>query len=151
MDVRVSGLRFLRGERVVLDVPELGFASGRVTALVGPNGSGKSTLLRVLAGLERPAAGAVSLGPNVTGARRPVAFAFQKPVFLSGSVRSNIDTALRLAGFGSADRAARTGQAADACGIGHLLGREARRLSGGEAQRANLANRLAGQSSACPV
>ncbi len=143
MDVSVSGLCFLRGRRVVLDVPELAFASGRVTALVGPNGSGKSTLLRILAGLERPAAGTVALGGDSAGRRGRVAFAFQKPVFLSGSVRSNLETALRLGGFGPGDRIARIEAAAGACGIGHLLAREARRLSGGEAQRANLARTLA--------
>ncbi len=55
-----------------LDVP-----TGRIVGLLGPNGSGKTTLLRVLAGLQRPTAGAVTvLGdePDSAAAQRRVAF-----------------------------------------------------------------------------
>ena len=44
MEVRLSGIRFARAKSFLLDVPDLVFREGRVTALVGPNGSGKSTL-----------------------------------------------------------------------------------------------------------
>ena len=50
MNVRVHGLVFSR-PGFVLNVPDLEFASGRLTALVGPNGAGKTTLLKCLAGL----------------------------------------------------------------------------------------------------
>ena len=127
----------------MLDVPGLGLAEGRVTALLGPNGSGKSTLLRLLAGLERPRTGRVLVGGRpAREARASVAYAFQEAVFLSGSLRANLDLALRLRGLPAPERRARLAEAATACGVAHLLDRPAGRLSGGEAQRANLARTL---------
>ncbi|MCA9829009.1 MAG: ABC transporter ATP-binding protein [Dehalococcoidia bacterium] len=145
MRVTVEGLVFRRGRRRVLDIPALEFIDGQTTALVGPNGSGKSTLLRLVAALERPDAGSVFLGDRRAGpaeARESVAFAFQQAVFLSGSVRKNMEMALALRGVRGSERATRIAEAAAACGIEPLLHRDALRLSGGEAQRANLARAL---------
>jgi ABC-type sugar transport system ATPase subunit len=145
MDVVVEDLVFRRGRRTVLEVPGLVAAAGRTTALVGPNGAGKSTLLRLVAALERPQRGQVLVGglpasPRV--ARERIAYAFQRPVFLSASVRSNIETALALRGVERHERQRRAEEVAGAFGISHLLDRPATRLSGGEAQRANLARAL---------
>ena len=143
MDARFEGVQFAYGEQPVVDVPELRFAPGRVTALLGPNGSGKSTLLRLLAGLEQPRAGRVLVGNEpASAARAAVAYAFQEAVFLSGSLRANLDLALCLRGLPPSERRARLAEAATACGVAHLLDRPANRLSGGEAQRANLARAL---------
>ena len=144
MEARIEGVHFAYGDRPVLDVPDLRFEAGRVTALLGPNGSGKSTLLRLLAGLERPRSGRVLIdGKPAPRARSSVAYAFQEAVFLSGSLRANLDLALRLRGLAPDERRSRLAEAAGACGVVHLLDRPAKRLSGGEAQRANLARALA--------
>ncbi len=143
MEARFEGVRFSYGDQETLDVPHLRLAPDRVTALLGPNGSGKSTLLRLLAGLERPRAGRVLIGGKpAREARVAVAYAFQEAVFLSGSLRANLDLALRLRGLSPSARRARLAEAANACGVGHLLDRPANQLSGGEAQRANLARAL---------
>lgn len=146
MNVSVDSLRFQRGSRVVLEIPSLEFASGRVTALLGPNGSGKSTLLRVIAGLEKPAAGHVRFGGERISPRarnQAIAYAFQEAVFLSGSVRSNLELGLRLRKLPAEERARRLEGAARATGVESLLKRDAHALSGGEAQRSNLARALA--------
>lgn len=147
MDVAVEGLHFARDGRTVLDVPALQFPAGSTTAVFGPNGSGKTTLLRLIAGLERPGAGVVRIGSAPVrrdrDSRRNVAFAFQQAVFVGGSVRDNLDLALRLRDVPVADRAWRIDEAARECGIEPVLDRDARTLSGGEAQRASLARALA--------
>lgn len=146
MDVRIEGLRFSYGRRDVLDVPALTFTEGRTTALLGRNGSGKTTLLRLIAGLERPQAGRALIGGEPVSPQRvreTVALAFQQPVFLTSTIRANLDLALRLRGLPPGERERRIEEAARACGVDHLLGRPSVRLSGGEARRANLARALA--------
>ena len=147
MDVAVEGLRFERGGRSVLDIAGLVFADGTTTAVFGPNGSGKTTLLRLIAGLERPSAGAIRIGGTPVGrdraSRRHVGFAFQEPVFVGGSARRNLELGLALRELPAAQREARIAEAARECGIETVLDRSARQLSSGEAQRVNLARALA--------
>jgi sulfate transport system ATP-binding protein len=81
---------------VTLDVPE-----GSLTALLGPSGSGKSTLLRIIAGLEVPDAGTVSIdGADVTTARpqeRGIGFVFQHyAAFAHMTVRDNVAFGLKI-------------------------------------------------------
>jgi ABC-type sugar transport system ATPase subunit len=147
MRVSVADLHLTKNGRNVLQIPELRFPDGTTTAVFGPNGSGKTTLLRVIAGLERPSRGEVRLGDLRVGqddaARRHIGMAFQTAVFLRGSVRHNLDLALRLRDVSAAERQSRIEDAAGECGVAHLLDRPARHLSGGEAQRVNLARALA--------
>ncbi len=146
MEVAIEGLRFARRHEEILSVPGLTFAAGRTTALLGPNGAGKTTLLRLIAALDRPTVGSIRIGDaparHDRATRERVAYSFQEAVFIGGSVRANLELGLRLRGLASAACAARIEEAAAACGIAHLLGRGAHRLSGGEAQRANLARAL---------
>ena len=65
--IEVEGLVRRYGERAALGGVTFGLEAGRSLAVLGPNGAGKTTLLRVLAGLLRPHAGAVS----VAGAELP--------------------------------------------------------------------------------
>jgi ABC-type sugar transport system ATPase subunit len=147
MDVAVERLLFSRAGRTVLDIPRLAFAAGSTTAVFGPNGSGKTTLLRLIGGLERPSAGAIRIGgARISGdppSRRHVGFAFQQAVFVGGTVRRNLDLALRLRELPVDERQVRIAEAARECGIEGVLDRSARQLSSGEAQRANLARALA--------
>jgi len=80
---------------------DLSFIAGQTTALVGPSGCGKSTLLRMIAGLEEPSSGTVSIGglpPSETLRKANLSVAFQDPSLLPWrSVRRNIELALTLA------------------------------------------------------
>jgi len=100
-DVVCTGLAKSFGATEVLRPFGLGFAAGQTTALVGPSGCGKSTLLRLIAGLEAPGAGAVTIGGAPvaeTLARAGLSVAFQDPSLLPWrSVRGNIELALGLA------------------------------------------------------
>src|SRR5437899_1559690 len=67
MSIVVSGVSKRFNEFVALDDVSVEVHRGSLTALLGPSGSGKSTLLRVIAGLERPEAGSVTIsGLDVT-------------------------------------------------------------------------------------
>jgi len=145
MEVCFWGVEARKQGRTVLAVPELALGQQATTAVLGPNGAGKTTLLRLAAGLERPARGKVLLDgePAERAGPRRAAFAFQRAVFLRGTVRENLDLALRLRGVGPDGRRQRIARVAELCGVGHLLERDALQLSGGEAQRVNLARALA--------
>src|SRR5438067_10407152 len=81
MSISVSNVSKRFGTFTALDSVSASVEAGSLTALLGPSGSGKSTLLRVIAGLEKPDAGAVSIsGLDVTGRppqERGVGFVFQ--------------------------------------------------------------------------
>lgn len=98
-DVRVEGLRRQFGPLVAVKDISFVFAQGSVTCLLGPSGCGKTTLLRMIAGLERPDAGAIFLGDRdvtrLAAGRRDVAMVFQYPVmYRTLSVIENIELPL---------------------------------------------------------
>jgi tungstate transport system ATP-binding protein len=142
--IALHGIQVLRGERTVLDVPELMVEAGQVLAVIGPNGAGKSTLLRVMGLLETPAAGSLRFqGERVSAAdglpvRRRMASVFQDPLLTDASVRDNV----RFRGADGEGSAVRVTEWLEQLGIAHLAERRARTLSGGEAQRTALARAL---------
>jgi putative ABC transport system ATP-binding protein len=114
-----------------------------VTVLVGPSGSGKSTLLRCCNRLEAPDGGVVRFrGDDVAGLdplvlRRRVGMVFQRPTPFAGTVHDNLRVAepalTAVAAVAALDRVGLPPE---------LLTRDARGLSGGEAQRVCLARTL---------
>jgi len=117
---------------------DLDVRRGEILALLGPSGCGKSTLLRVLAGLDRLDAGRLELGAGYsTGA---VGIAFQNPSLLPWlTVAENVDLGLRFAanaGRREADLVARTLRD---LGLAALADAYPAELSGGQAQRVNVA------------
>jgi tungstate transport system ATP-binding protein len=134
-----------RGSQV-LDIPALDLRSGEVLALMGPNGAGKSTLMLTLAGLLPPAAGEIRFGQGSLRThgdreafRRRTTMVFQDPLLFDATVGQNIATGLKLRGVPSGERQPRVEDWARRLGLGGLLDRPARHLSGGEAQRTALA------------
>ena len=147
--LRVDGLVVRRGGRVVLDVERLELRRGEILALVGPNGAGKSTLVTALALLERPAAGAIALDGapvdwrrGLLAARRRLAIVFQEPLLFDTTVAENVATGLKLRGVPGSRRDPLVERWLGRLGIAHLARRQARTLSGGEAQRTSLARAL---------
>jgi ABC-type sulfate/molybdate transport systems ATPase subunit len=125
------------------------------TVVFGPSGSGKSTLLRLIAGLDQPDSGRISIhgryvadteiGLKIPAGRRMTGLVAQQPaLFPHLSVVENI--AYGLAGridLGRQTKQHRIGTMLDLVGALHLADRSPRALSGGEAQRIALARALA--------
>jgi len=148
--IRVENLIAAQGGTQVLSVPEMEVWRGQVLAVLGPNGSGKTTLLLCLAGLLEPVDGKIFFkGDEIAGRagfaklRRQVTLAFQEPLLFDSLVSANIESGLRLRSVPKADRKERAAAAAGLFGVSHLLGRSARKLSGGESQRVSLARAFA--------
>ncbi len=121
---------------------DVGLEVDAATALVGPSGAGKSTILRLIAGLLRPAGGAITCngetwfgpGVNVPVERRRIGFVFQDyALFPHRSVLGNVAFEARR----DPEEVLRR------LGIGHLARARPRDLSGGERQRVALARALA--------
>ncbi|MGV9410504.1 ABC transporter ATP-binding protein [Nocardia sp. NPDC003693] len=143
---------------LVLDGLDIEFRAGEITAIVGPSGSGKSSLLSLVAGLETPNSGSVTVGGVDRGgldpAQRPAdtSMVFQQPYLFAGTIRDNVlagnpdatadelDAALRLARVD--EFAARLPE-----GVNSLVGDAGTALSGGERQRVSIARALLKPSS----
>jgi sulfate transport system ATP-binding protein len=128
---------------VSVDVP-----TGSLTALLGPSGSGKSTLLRVIAGLERPDAGEVSLdGEDVTRLppqSRGVGFVFQHyAAFKHMTVWDNVAFGLTIRRRPRSEIKQRVNELLDLVQLTGLAKRYPAQLSGGQRQRMGLARALA--------
>ena len=130
----------------------LTIAAGETVALLGPSGSGKSTVLMVLAGLERPSSGRVTLAGHDLAAlnedglarlrRSHVGIVFQSFHLLpTMTALENVAIPLELAG--DRDALATAGAALARVGLGHRLSHYPGQLSGGEQQRVAIARAFA--------
>jgi ABC-type sulfate/molybdate transport systems ATPase subunit len=143
-----TDVRHRRAGREVLRVDRLEIGAGERLGLLGLNGAGKTTLLRLLAGIDEPTAGearidGVVLSRGAAALRRRVAYAPQRPLLLSTTVRRNVELPLRYRRAPRATRRAVAAAALARLGVEHLADRSAHSLSGGEAQRVSLARALA--------
>ncbi len=127
--------------------------AGEAVAILGPSGSGKSTLLGLLAGLDQPTQGRVSLlGQDLAGLDEDaraglragrVGFVFQSFQLLPGmSALENVALPLQLGRMNGARPQAET--LLREVGLGERLSHLPRQLSGGEQQRVALARAFAG-------
>ena len=114
--------------------------------LLGPSGCGKSTALRMIAGLEDPTAGTITIGDRVVNdveaKDRDIAMVFQSyALYPHMTVRRNIEFPLRSRKVPTAERAQLVKDAAESLDLGPLLDRKPAQLSGGQRQRVALAPR----------
>jgi len=150
--LKISGIRkcFGKGDNAVevLKRIDIDVAPGEFLILVGPSGCGKSTLLNIIAGLEEPTEGSISIGDrNVVGvppAQRDIAMVFQSyALYPTMSVAENIGFALEIRKVPKAERQARVAEVAAMLQIEHLLDRRPSQLSGGQRQRVAMGRALA--------
>ena len=122
--MKIPPLKKSYGGRVVLNTPELLLEPGKIYAVVGANGSGKSTMAKLLSGVEKSDAGAVTV-PGSVGYMPQKSYAFRmstrKNTLLAGSDGEKAERLMK------------------ALRIEHLADKAAYKLSGGETARMALA------------
>jgi sulfate transport system ATP-binding protein len=148
MSISVRNVRKSFGTFVALDDVSVEIASGSLTALLGPSGSGKSTLLRVIAGLEKPDSGTVSIdGTDVTGRppqEREIGFVFQHyAAFKHMTVARNVAFGLEIRKRPKDEIRRRVAELLELVQLEGLANRFPSQLSGGQRQRMGLARALA--------
>jgi putative ABC transport system ATP-binding protein len=136
------------GTLEILSAIDLSISAGESIAIIGESGSGKSTLISLLAGLDTPSTGSITLDGKIITVMNEdgraavrnelVGFVFQSFQLLPGlTALENVMLPLELAG----DRNAQASASAllDRVGLSHRLSHTPKQLSGGEQQRVALA------------
>jgi sulfate/thiosulfate transport system ATP-binding protein len=150
MAIEVHNVTKRFGAFTALDDVSVTVKDGALMALLGPSGSGKSTLLRIIAGLETPDTGNVSIaGQDLTAAparTRGVGFVFQHYApFKHMTVYDNVAFGLTVRRAPKSEVSERVGELLSLVRLDGLAKRYPSQLSGGQLQRMALARALAPQ------
>ncbi|GAA3585187.1 ABC transporter ATP-binding protein [Nonomuraea rosea] len=151
--VRLDGVSKHFGETVALDGVSLEIRAGEAVAVMGPSGCGKSTLLNMIAGLDRPTSGTVTVRGEDLGRldesglavfrRRGIGMIFQFFNLLDDlTALDNVALAAQLTGTPAAQARRRALELLDELGIAGRAARYPAVLSGGERQRVAVARAL---------
>ena len=148
MDIVFTAATVAYGARTALYPLTLTLCERRI-GIVGLNGSGKTTMARMINGLVRPSAGAVTVGgldtvKDEAAARGKTGFIFQNPQhqMILPILAEDIAFGLKNRGLGKAEIAEKTEAVLARFGISHLARRRVHELSGGETQLGAIASVL---------
>ncbi|WP_040203980.1 ABC transporter ATP-binding protein [Neobacillus jeddahensis] len=147
--IEVKDLTYSAQSKLILDIAEFQVFSGEFLGIMGPNGAGKSTLLKMLSFLEKQTSGEIMyLGQSIPKGnvplelRRKFSIALQQSLLLDGTVFHNIAIGLTLRKIPKPIIKKQVAHWMELFGISHLAKKNALYLSGGEAQRVNLARAM---------
>lgn len=148
----VSGVSKKFGKTPVLTDVSLHVSKGEFVCILGPSGCGKTTLLRIVAGLETPERGQVSIdGIDVTRmptAGRGIGIVFQSyALFPNLTALQNVKFGMRKKEMGSFEIERKAMELLDTVGLAESAGKYPAQLSGGQQQRVALARALAPEPS----
>ena len=135
------------GSRTILHNLDLSVGNGECVALLGPSGCGKSTALRLIAGLDQPDSGSISIDGaemvDVPAEDRRIGMVFQSyALFPHLSVRENLELGLRMRGSHGAVRDQRIKTILEVLQLSQQAHQRPSQLSGGQRQRVALARAL---------
>ncbi len=144
-DLVLAGVTKQFGGFTAVDDLDLMVPAGSFFALLGPSGCGKTTTLRMVAGLESPTSGSITLGDEdisrLKPYRRPVNTVFQSyALFPHLTIYENVAFGLRRQG--KKDVATQVQDMLELVELGHFARRKPNQLSGGQQQRVALARAL---------
>ncbi|MQY07684.1 ABC transporter ATP-binding protein [Actinomadura macrotermitis] len=153
--ITLSGVvkNYAGGHAAVKDL-DLTVPDGSFTCLLGPSGCGKTTTLRMIAGLEQPTLGEITVGDRVLDSvergvyvppeKRDMGLVFQNyALWPHLTVRGNTEFGLRMRKVPAARRVARAKEALEKVRVADCMDRYPSQLSGGQQQRVALARMLA--------
>lgn len=117
---------------------------GELVSIVGASGAGKSTLLRLVAGLELPTSGSITVdGDTITGPGPDRGMVFQNyTLYPWMTVAKNVEFGLKLQGWSKAERLKRTADYLDIVDLASFAQAYPSELSGGMKQRVAIARAL---------
>jgi multiple sugar transport system ATP-binding protein len=141
--IEFQGIAKRFGDVSVIENLDLAIHDHEFMVFVGPSGCGKSTALRMIAGLEEPSEGKLSIGGRVVNDVHPkdrdVAMVFQSyALYPHMTVRENIAFGLQIRKVPKADIDKLVDESAGILGLRPLLDRKPKALSGGQRQRVAL-------------
>ncbi len=126
---------------------DLSVEKGDFVSFIGPSGCGKTTFLRVIADLEKPTSGAITVNgitPEEARKRRAYGYVFQAAALYPWrTIEKNIALPLEIMGYSKADQKARIERTLDLVNLSGFGKKYPWQLSGGMQQRASIARALA--------
>jgi NitT/TauT family transport system ATP-binding protein len=134
------------GDVVALTDINLDIERGEFVSFIGPSGCGKTTLLRVIADLETPTAGKITvngISPAEARLRRAYGYVFQAPALYPWrTIEKNVALPLEIMGFSKAEQSVRTRRTLTMVGLSGFERKYPWQLSGGMQQRVSIARAL---------
>ncbi len=151
--IALDNVSFSYGEKTILDSVTIEVKAGEKIGITGPSGVGKTTLLNLIARFYDPSSGAVRYDGRdlreytVESVYRQIAIVTQEPLLFAATIRDNIRCGRPEASDGEVEAAARAAEVHEEitvlpAGYDTIVGVGGRRLSGGQAQRINIARAL---------
>lgn len=147
--IELKNITYQAHNKTILTIPHFQIQAGEFLGMMGPNGAGKSSLLKVVALLDRISSGEIlyrgQVVPNGTPSlelRRKFSVALQQSLLLEGTVFNNIAIGLKLRNVPKAIIKDKVTLWMEQFQISHLAKKNVHFLSGGEAQRVNLARAM---------
>jgi multiple sugar transport system ATP-binding protein len=145
--LQIQNIKKSIGKNEILKGVSIDCAHGGFLVLVGPSGCGKSTLLNLIAGLDSPDSGQISLGGRDLVALEPsardIAMVFQSyALYPTMTVRENLGFALEMRKVAPEVRKKKIAQVSELLKIDALLDRKPSQLSGGQRQRVAMGRAL---------
>tara|TARA_B100000287_G_C20601542_1_gene768290 strand:- start:14 stop:706 length:693 start_codon:yes stop_codon:yes gene_type:complete len=145
LPIKINKVNLSLGGKDIFNNLSLNVKSQKITAITGPNGSGKTLLLKIMSGLINPNSGEITYGSNSMILKKHISFVFQNPIFLRRSLYNNMLHSINASNIhfkNNKEKRNRIDKILEENNILHLSHMSARKLSGGEKQKASLARAL---------